>query len=374
MNRDLARTSRTFDVLDVLTRAGDARERLADALGEQLDAIDALLVSDVLRTAARVGDTLDLRRALVQLCALLRALDAAERELITLDELRAGLALHAARSDRFEHFADARVVLRTLAELLERDTPATGETALRGQVALLHAELRAFAYEQLTGSPHGELAAGAGEARTTQQIDPRADTLVTSPDAARANHELVDELLHGARHHPVTGLLGAAWVRGWSAVPLAGEQLGEDDDHELDRLADALLVLDNGAPRELVQVDLRRQPRLHLDGRTLTLGDGLRRSWTLPASRDGLALAACERPGWCVLATDDLAFAIVEGAGHHALLGPTPFVTAACGMSPLEAVARFREHVESMAGEDEDPPADLLEVAERFGRLRRRSR
>ncbi|MCB0880223.1 MAG: hypothetical protein KDC46_14715, partial [Thermoleophilia bacterium] len=129
----------------------------------QLDAIDALLVSDVLRTAARVGDTLDLRRALVQLCALLRALDAAERELITLDELRAGLALHSARSDRFEHFADARVVLRTLAELLELDTPATGETALRGQVALLHAELRAFAYEQLTGSPHGELAAGAGE-------------------------------------------------------------------------------------------------------------------------------------------------------------------------------------------------------------------
>jgi hypothetical protein len=363
-----------LDVLDVLTRVGAARDVASAHLGEQLDEVDALLVSDVLRTAGRVGETIELRRALVSLCALVRAIDAALQDRITLEELRAGLALHAARTDRFARFADARVLLRTLEELLGRDTPTSGLVALRGQVGILHRDLHTFLVEQLTGSIDGALPSATVP---TRPPDPRAGHEVVDPLGARAAHDLVDELLHGARDHPVTGLLGAAWIRGWSAVPILGEQVGEDP-AELDRLAAAFTLLEP-VPTTLVQVDVRRQPRWRLDGRALVLGEGLRRSWRLPATRSGLALASIERRGWSVVASDpdDLSFAIVEGAGHHALLGPPPFVAAACGVdSPIQAVARFREQVEQLAELDgtDEPPADLLEVAERFGRLRRRSR
>jgi hypothetical protein len=361
-----------LDALDVLTRAGASRERVSSELGEQLDDVDAALVGDVLRASGRVGETLQLRRSLVQLCALVRAVDAAEQQLITLDDLASGLALHAARSDRFEHFDDARVLLRTLAELLARDTPDSGRQALRSQVAILHRQLREFLLEQLTGSADGSMPTGAAD--TLEIADPRAAFVVSDPVAVRRNHELVHELLHGADDHPVTGILGAAWRRGWSAVPIVGELPGESDADEPARLADALELLDP-APHELVQVDLRSQPRWHLDGTTMRVSDGLRRSWHLPPTLHGLQLATTERPSWCVLTTSDLQFAIVEGAGHHALLGPTAFVTAACAAPPLETVARFREHVEQLAGgEHDDPPADLLEIATRFGRLRRRSR
>jgi hypothetical protein len=74
-----------------------------------------------------------------------------------------------------------------------------------------------------------------------------------------------------------------------------------------------------------------------------------------------------------VLTTDELQFAIVEGSGHRAVLGPVAFVEVVVGCTPLEAIARFREQVEALAV-DGQPPEDLLEVAESFGRLRRRSR
>lgn len=363
-----------LDVLDVLTRAGSAREQVSSALGEQLDEVDAQLVSDVLRAAGRVGETLELRRALVQLCALVRAIDAAEQQRITLAELATGLALHAAHTDRFAAFDDARVLLRTLDELLAHPTPASGQQALRAQVVILHRQLREFLLEQLTGSVDGTMCTQPASEHAPR--DTRAAFAVTDPAVARANHELVDELLHGADNHPVTGILGAAWRRGWSAVPIAGDLPGELDEHELPRLAAALELLDP-VPLELVQVDLRRQPRWRLDGSTMVLGDGLRRSWHVPATLDGLQHSmADDRAGWCVLSTTDLAFAIIEGADHHALIGPTNFVTAACGAPPLEVVARFREHVEQLTDHDDDdePPADLLEIATRFGRLRRRSR
>ncbi len=368
--------SPNLDVLDVLTRVGAARDVASAHLGEQLDEVDALLVSDVLRVAGRVGETIELRRALVSLCALVRAIDAALQDRITLDELRAGLALHAARTDRFAQFADARVLLRTLEELLTRDTPPGGIAALRGQVGILHQDLHAFLIEQLTGSADGMLPT-IGVTDSTRTQDPRTPYAIDDPRGARAAHDLVDELRHGARDHPVTGLLGSAWIRGWSAVPILGEQLGEDP-AQLDRLAVALELLEP-SPTTLLQIDLRRQPAWRLDGRDLVLGSGLRRSWELPASRSGLAIAAGERRGWCALASgsSEPSFAIVEGAGHHALLGPPTFVAAACGVdSPIQAVARFREQVEQLAELDgtDEPPADLLDVAERFGRLRRRSR
>ena len=113
--------------------------------------------------------------------------------------------------------------------------------------------------------------------------------------------------------------------------------------------------------------------RWRIVGAQVRVGDHLRRSWELPADHEGLALAATERPGWTIITNPDLSFAYVEGSGHHALLGPTDMVERACGMSVLEAVATFREHVESLAV-DGEPPQDLLEVATDFGRLRRRSR
>jgi hypothetical protein len=356
---------RTYRVFDVLARAGEARDRFAAAVGEDVDSLDALLVSDVLAAAGRVGDTLRLRRAIVDLAAVLRALDAFERALLTAEELRAGLALHAARTDRFADFSDARVLLRTLGELLDHRTDGD---ALRRQVELLHRDLRAFWLEQLTGDPAGDVAQ-----HRVSGTEPGPGLALDAPDARRRAHDLVEELLHGADHHPVTGLLGAAWKRGWSAVPIAGEQLGEGDQGEVERLAEAVSTIEP-AVGELLLVDLRRAPRWRLDGPDLVLGDGLRAARRIEPTRSGIAEVARERTRWCVLTTDDLAFAVVEGAGHHALLGPTAFVTAACGAPPLEAVARFREHVERLAEPEEDPPADLLEVADRFGRLRRRSR
>lgn len=366
---DRANAPDTYDVVEVLTRASSAREALADAVGERVDALDALLVSDVLAAAGRVGETLTVRRELVALCALLRAIDAAERQLIDLDELRDGLAAHAARTDRFERFAEARVLLRTLTELLAHPTAASAEDAVRTQVALLHADLREYLTRQLVGATDGATA----QPRTREFRGSEHPGTITDPELARAAHDIVDELRHGADHHPVTGLLGAAWMRGWSAVPVPGEQLGEGDPGEAARLTAAIVDLDF-QPRELLLVDLRLPRPWRVHGRTLELRDGLRCALRLPATAKGIAAAIAERTRWCTLTTRDLDFAIVEGAGHHAILGPKAFVTAACGGPPIEAVARFREHVEELAEPGEDPPADLLEVADGFGRLRRRSR
>jgi hypothetical protein len=356
----------SFEVIDVLTRAGEARDAFAASVGDAAADADAQLVSDLLRTSGRVGDTLETRRALVELCALVRAIDATEQGRIELEELRAGLDLHAARTDRFAEFHDARVLLRTLAEVL---SAPRDPQAMRAQVSFLHLELRDWLLEQLTGDANGELEAPPVE--TTSIDDPRLPFRTTQRADRIAADALVTELLQGAQHYPVTGLLGAAWRRDWSAVPIAGEMLG-DDPAELPRLAAALELL-VPAPQLLVQVARRRPARWRVSGRTVHVGDHLRSSWHLPATLAGLRLAATERDGWTILTTPELAFAYVEGAGHHALLGPAAFVEAACGMLPLEVVARFREHVEALAI-DGEPPEDLLEVATSFGRLRRRSR
>ncbi len=360
----------TLDVLDVLTRAGSDRAHLGEHVGEQLDQLDALLVSDVLRAAGRVGDTLAIRRQLVQMCSILRALDAAERELIDAGELRTGLGAAAAASDRFAAFDSARIELRTLLELLERVPEPRLVGPLRAQVQLLHANLRGFVFEQLTGSSEGDLPRAVGALRSHAL----APFSVGDESRAQAHHDLVEELLHGAAHHPVTGLLGAAWVRDWAAVPIVGEQLGEDDPGEIDRLASAITALTT-RPSSLVLASVRRAPRWTIDGRALVPGNGLRSSWLLHADRRSLELVAETRSGWCVLTTPDLDFAVVEGAGHHALLGPRVFVDRACGVPAIEAVARFREHVEQLASHNGDePPDDLVALAESYGRLRRRSR
>ncbi|MEO6867687.1 MAG: hypothetical protein ABI200_06670, partial [Gaiellales bacterium] len=330
MERDHARQVtpvEQFDAIELLTRNSDARERFLAQLGEGPD-IDAQLVADVLRVGGRVGATLQTRRALVELCALVRAIDAAVNRRIDLFELRAGLSIHAARTDDFESFHETRVLLRTLAELLadERRFADGADGPLRSQIAYLDGELRSWLVEQLTGS--ADETAPAADPAPPPAADPR-EPFRAQGEERRAADALVTELLEGARHHPVTGLLGAAWVRAWSAVPISGDRLG-DDPGELKRLLDALPSLDP-SPTSLVQINRMRSARWTLDGRTLTLGDQLRDGWVLPASMDGLQLAAAERLGPTTITTFDLAFAYVEADGYHALLGPRSFVEEVCG-------------------------------------------
>lgn len=357
-----------LDAIDVLTRSGPAREALCAAVSTDDAAIDARLVSDLLRERGRVGDTLRTRRALVELCTLLRAIDAALAARITLAELRDGLALHAARTDRFRDFHDARVLLRTVEEVLEHHADAA--RAAHAQLRMLHEELREWLVAQLVGAAGVQPPSPAPPA--IEVDDPRTPWRVADPALRVAHDGLVAELLHGAAGYPVTGLLGAAWRHDWSAAPVAEEMLG-DDPAEVARLADALELLDP-RPGRLVQVTRGHGPPWQLHGSSIELLDGLRDSWALPATRRGVELAATPRSGWTIITTSELQFAYVEGAGHHAVLGPGAFVERVVGMAPLEAVARFREHVELLAGEDDEPPPDLLEVATSFGRLRRRSR
>ncbi len=359
----------TFDVVDVLTRAGESRDVLLALLDDEAVDLDAHLVSDVLRATGRVGATLETRSALVELCTVLRAIDATTSGRIGLDELRSGIELHAARTDRFASFHDARVLLRTLDEVLDPGRIQHDERATRSQVELLHRELHDWMVEQLVGTD----AHDAKPAVDAPVTDPRAACEVTDPQAQRAAHELVEELLFGAREYPVTGLLGAAWRRDWSAVPVAGERIGDDPD-AAGRIATAFAEHLPGVTYVL-QVDRHLPSRWTVHGRTLEVGDGLRRAWRLPVTRDGIALAMIEDRARSVLVTEHLEMAIVEGVDHHAVLGPSAFVEAVVDAPPLHAIARFREHVESLVDlDDGDPPTHLLDVATSFGRLRRRSR
>ena len=369
----MVETPVTFDVVDVLTRAGDARDALLTLLDDEAVDLDAHLVSDVLRATGRVGAALETRPALVELCTVLRAIDAATSGRIGLDELRGGIELHAARTDGFAAFHDARVLLRTLDEVLEPARIQHDARATHSQVALLHRQLHDWMVEQLVGDAPADATAPVDTAVPRDSADPRAPFEVTEPELRRAAHDLVDELLQGARDYPVTGLLGAAWRRDWSAVPIAGERFGEDPE-EVDRLAEAIASELPGATHVL-QVDRRLPPRWEVHSRQLLVGDGLRSSWLLPTSPAGFVLATIEDRARSVLTTADLDFAVVEGIDHHALLGPSAFIEQAVGAPPLHAIARFREHVEALAGEDGgDPPTHLLDVATSFGRLRRRSR
>jgi len=358
----------TFDTLDVLLRSGDARTTFlasVGAAGEGAD-VDPRLVSDVLRVTGRVGATVRTRGALVGLCAILRALDAALDGRIDVRELRDGMALHSARTDDFAAFEAARVLLRTISEVLrDEGRVATSPRAVRAQLALLDADLRSWMVAELLGTePHERADVGGIRAAPRWQVEDR--------EARAANDAIVEELFHGSSYGPVSGLLGAAWVRDWRAVPLVGERLDEVPGAAGRILAAASSL--EGACDALLRIDRSRSPRWFVEGTTIRTGDGLRPSWAFPASPEAFeAVLGGDRRGWSVLTTRDLHFAIVEAAGHHAVLGPAAFVEVACGAPPLECIARFREHVEALAVEDEPPP-DLLDVATSFGRFRRRSR
>lgn len=362
-------TVHSFNVLDVLTRSGSARDEFRALVGDDVE-VDARLVSDLLRASGRVGQTLETRRALVELCALVRAVDASEAGAIDLEELRRGLGMHAARTDRFADFHEARVLLRTLEEVLGAGRAvAADDRPVRAQIAWLHRDLRGWLLHQLTGDPRGTFGL-PGDAAVANLPDVRTPWRVQDDGDHRRADAIVQDLLHGADHHPVTGLLGAAWIRGWSAVPVRGDLLG-DDPAELVRLGAAIAAT---AEPTIVQVGRDRDPRWSVSGGTVLVGDGLRPAWVVPATRDGLAVVGAERRGSTIVTTWNEAFAYTEGDGHHLVMGPRSFVQEVVGVTPLEAIAAFRDHVESLAVDDEPPPSDLLEVATMCGRLRRRSR
>lgn len=362
--------SRTLDALDVLTSAGAARDAVSAAVDLDGPALDALLVSDLLRSTGRVGEALHTRAALVELCALVRALDAARARRIGLEDLLVGVRMHATRTDHFAAFHEAGVLLRTVLEVLEHGLGRHDEGPVRSQLAYLHRELRGWLLTQLTGSPDGQV----GQPLPTPPApDPRAPWLLRDGDLRRRCHEFAEDLLHGARDRPVTGLLGAAWVRGWSAVPVPGDLFGEERAAQA-RLDLALSALDGGRPRRLVQVERALGPRWRLEGTRMSVCPRSRRAWSLPPDPDGIAaLAGGDGRGWTIITSERLDFAIVEDAGHHALLAPRPVADVLCGEPVLSAMARFRDYVEALEV-DGEPPADLLEVAERFGRYRRRAR
>ncbi|MCW2973261.1 MAG: hypothetical protein JWN72_1534, partial [Thermoleophilia bacterium] len=353
-------TDRTFSVLDVLTRSGAQRDRFITALDATVDT-DAALVSDVLRVTGRVGAALAVRTTLVELCALLRALDAWEAGTITLAELGRGIDAHAARTDDFERFGSARVDLRTLVELLVRardrarndtlapDVRAAAERPLRAQVAFLHASLRTWLLEELTGAADGALASPAA----SPEPAPTDPAEVDDTERARAFNALAEELLTGTAYFDFRGLVAAAWRRGWSAVPRDGERLGEDG-AELGRFVAALRDLEVDG---LVQVDLAPRARWQLTGGRIVLADGLRRIALRALDADGVAAAIAERPAHALFTSPGGDFAYLEGDEHHVVAGPRAFVEAVCGASTGEALAAFREYVEARAGSaDDDPP------------------
>ncbi|MCW2949370.1 MAG: hypothetical protein JWN41_383 [Thermoleophilia bacterium] len=374
----------TFAVLDVLTRSGSARDSFITALDATIDT-DAALVSDVLRATGRVGAALGTRSVLVQMCAVLRVLDAWQSGGIDVDELARGFAVHAARSDRFEQFGDARASLRTLDEMLtlarasarattgmppsssERadsrritSAHAAHERALHAQIAFLHADVRGWVLAELTGHSDGAFT-------TAETVAVEA---VSDVSTRAVGTRIADELLTGSAFHNFHGLVAAAWRRGWAAVPVEGERLGDDHD-ECVRLLRALRTLGVG---ELLQIDLAPRVRWHVRGALVTLADGLRSVVVHSLDECGMSNACAERRSHALFTDLDGSSAYLESDDHHVIAGPRALVEAVCGRTPGDALATFRAYVETSADADGEPSADLLAVADRYGRLRRRGR
>jgi hypothetical protein len=348
----------SFDVFDVLLRAGAERTEFLAAVGTET-AVDAGLVSDVLRTHGRVAATHSRHRELAELCAVLRALDAHRRELIGLAELRSGIAAHAARTDGFARFHDARVLLRTLDEVLDLHERAP-QQALGAQVSYLHDELEAWLRVELLGAAPNEAPELAARSEDEHRIG-------DSRERARAE-AVAAELLDGAAHHPVAGLAGAAWLRGWAAVPVPGD-LVSDDPAEAARLRAAL----GADPARRCVLVLRTAPeRWHLGGTRVRAGDGLRPSYAAATTDDAALVRLLGISRAAAILTDlDATFAVLEDVDHHVIAGPRAFVEAVLGTSVPEALAVFRDHVERMEV-DGEVPEHLLEASRRYGRLRRR--
>lgn len=375
-------SARSFDAIAVLTRSGRERDAFCAAVTVDGGRIDAQLVADVLRVSGRVSSTLGTRRALVELCALVRALQSFVDGSITASELASGMAVHAGRTERFAAFDEARVLLRTVEEVL--DGGRRSGRAVVEQIRLLHASLHEWLVDELVGaggegSQAGPAVGGmaspaSGRTNGSEASSTALVSVVADPVARRRAHDLAQDLLHGADGYPLPGLAGAAWRRGWTAVPIAGDALDEQDARGPERFVAALASLPE-PPDRILRITRRRSPAWRLDAdRRLHPGDGLRDAAAAPCTPAGLtALLDDAHRGWCIFTTDDLALACVEGAGHHVVLGPSAAIDIACGGTALDAVARFREHVESLAVDGEGPPPDLLEIATTLGRVRRRA-
>lgn len=353
--------AQAFEVLDVLAEAGPERDRFCAAIGDPGCDDEGLIRA----TLAASGRPLSpgLERAGVagvsQLAALARAVRACVDARIDLEELRAGVAAIAAASANFDRLGPARALARTVAELLAGDgLPAR---AVRRQLAVLHDHLRAELAEQLVGDPHGIALVRSPTSSDAWRDQYRILDHERRDAADRCASEWLDEAAGGARR--------ASWVRGWAAVPVSGEQFGEDPAEQL-RLAEALAMTTASA---LIQVKLARPSRYLVQGTRATVQDQVRRAYEFPPDVAGARRATSGDRGQCLFTTPDEQLVVLELEDHHLVSGPVRVVELICGRSAPEAFAAFREHVESLATDDDDPPEHLLDAARRYGHGRRRS-
>lgn len=349
-------------------RSGAARDAFCSSTDVDPTAIDPQLVSDVLRVSGTVASAAPVRATLVELCALVRAIDAYESGRIGVEELRAGLALHSGRTDGFAQFGDVRVVLRTLTEVLEHGRVGATPAAVDAQVAYVHADLRAWLVERLTGGREAAAQTGAADC-SSRRPDAMEPHRVASRDEVARLDALVEELLHPTRSAPFGGTAGAVWLRGWTAAPVIGEFVGEDP-AELDRLADVLAAAGIDAVQ---QVRLARGAAWNVTAeRRVVALDRARASWTVPAARRALGLLGRERGYRTLITCGDERFVLLEREDHHVVLGERSFVAGVCGVGVGEAIAAFRLAVEELDDGELGPPQHLLDAAALWGRLRRR--
>jgi hypothetical protein len=346
---------RHFDALLILSEAGAERDAVAEALGHEPD--DSELIRAVLRSAGGPGRDRGSVDALARLAAVIRAAQAAVDGRIDLDELRNGLHAHARATGDFHRLGPARSLVRTAKELLA-DESLEPRRVLR-QVELLQQQLCTSLAEQLLGSDGSD-----GGEPTPIATDPATEFRVTDQARVRELDALVDEWLD-----PDLGdARRATWIRGWSAVPIAGGLLG-DDEQELARLT---APLDDAGATELIRVKLTRPSRFIARGRDIVIGDGLRIASEYPVSHDGVRQATHGDRGRCLFTDAHVSFVILEDDEFHVVAGAPAVVEAICGCPATDALAAFREYVESIT-DDDIAPERLLAAAHRFGHGRRRN-
>ena len=354
----------SFDALDVLARAGDARDAFCSHVGGHGD--DIGLIRALLGSGSGSSDRAAVD-ALVELAAVVRALEAFATGRVDLDELRSGMRLRSRVTRSFERLGPARAMLRTVDDLLV--DKELDQRRVAAQLRVLHGHLHDSLRAQLTGCDH-EPGVDVSSDATDKAVP--ADGSNESPldvDDALAERfdALARECAEGPPNYRGGGLRAFAWVRGWIAVPVASEQLG-DDPAELERVA---RVLESVGATHVVRVERTPRSRYEVAGTSVTVGSNMRRSREFEPTIDDLRRASGGTRRHCVFTTRNEDLVYVEDDDHHVIAGPRELVEAICGCSVGEALGAFHEHVEALAVDDE-PPEELAELARAYGRMRRR--
>jgi hypothetical protein len=156
-----------------------------------------------------------------------------------------------------------------------------------------------------------------------------------------------------------------AWRRGWRVVPI---------------LVDAVPAeLCTGRLGDLVVTTVAPPRAWWIEGEDLVMPATVERPcWRIDAAADATTAAgiyaATDRPRLVATLGEDRAWWI-EAPDHVLLLAAPSDVELLLGQPASHLIAAFRERVEAVATDDGDePPEQLLHVADRCGRLRLRSR